>query len=49
LNISEQKRILLVGACLQCHSEEDGMIQNALIHGIEASLLRITDQCLLPK
>lgn len=49
LNISEQKRILLVGACLQCHSEEDSMIQNALIHGIEASLLRITDQCLLPK
>ena len=47
--IKEQKRILLVGACLQCHKEDSKVIRQTLKVGLDPVLLRVSKQCVLPK
>ena len=45
--VEEQKRILLVGACLSCHSETSEVMK-ASLYDFEKLLQKITKKCLLP-
>jgi len=47
-NLKEQKRILLVGACLTCHSENSKVMKNTLLKGLNPVLLQVNEQCILP-
>lgn len=47
-NLEEQKAILTVGACLQCHDAESKLMKSSLQSGIKPLLLRMSDQCKLP-
>ncbi|WP_117884679.1 hypothetical protein [Aureibaculum luteum] len=47
-NLKEQRNILLVGACLQCHAEDSKVMQQALIKGLDTMLLKINIACVLP-
>ncbi len=46
--IPEQKRILLIGSCLQCHDESSRVMQESLVNGIEPLLKRLSKSCVLP-
>lgn len=46
--VAEQKRILLVGACLTCHKEDSEVMKNSLLD-FEKVLSEITDECVVPK
>jgi hypothetical protein len=46
--VKEQKQLLLVGACLQCHKEDSQIIQESLIIGIQPLLDKISNNCILP-
>ena len=48
LNVDEQKQMLLVGACLQCHQDDSEVIQHTLEFGLEPILKKISDSCILP-
>jgi hypothetical protein len=45
--IEEQKRILLVGACLTCHDENSRIMKISLIE-FKDVLSKVTDNCVLP-
>ncbi|NWF89598.1 MAG: cytochrome bc complex cytochrome b subunit [Ignavibacteriaceae bacterium] len=45
--IDEQKRILLVGACLSCH-DENSKVMNESLHDFEKLLKRVSTKCVLP-
>lgn len=45
--VEEQKRILLVGACLTCHSENSSVMKRSLIE-FKDVLSKATDNCVLP-
>lgn len=45
--VAEQKRILLVGACLTCHDENSSIIRESLID-FKKVLQKITLECVLP-
>ncbi len=47
--LKEQKRILLVGACLQCHKEDSAIMQQTLSFGLDPQLLKLSKDCILPK
>ena len=47
-SVKEQKQLLLVGACLQCHKEDSNIMQNSLINGIEPLLKKLDKNCILP-
>ena len=47
--IKEQKRILLVGACFQCHKEDSNIMKQSLEFGLDPLLLKLSDECILPK
>ena len=47
-NVSEQKQILLVGACLQCHKDDSNVMQQTLEKGLDKVLLNVTKDCILP-
>ncbi len=47
--VKEQKRILLVGACLQCHEEKSEIMKETLIKGLDPVLKKISKQCILPE
>ncbi len=47
--IEEQKQLLLVGACLQCHKEDSKVMQQTLEVGLNPLLLKVTKSCILPK
>ena len=47
--VEQQKRILLVGACLQCHKDDSKLMQQTLYEGLDAVLKNISKQCILPK
>ncbi|MGB5434777.1 MAG: hypothetical protein WBM98_02720 [Maribacter sp.] len=47
LSIKEQQRMLLVGACLQCHSETSEVMQRSLIDFQEV-LNNLDSQCIVP-
>ncbi|MGQ9644336.1 MAG: hypothetical protein ACUVT3_10805, partial [Ignavibacterium sp.] len=46
-NIEEQKRILLVGACLTCHEENSKVMKESLID-FDKVLKKVSDKCILP-
>ena len=47
-NLKEQKRVLLVGACLTCHKESSYVMRESLLD-FEKLLKRISKNCVLPK
>ena len=47
-NLKEQKRILLVGACLECHKDNSKVMRQTLEMGLQPILNRITKACILP-
>jgi len=47
--VEEQKQILLVGACLECHKDNSNIMIKSLETGIEPLLLKIDKACVLPK
>ena len=47
--ISEQKQLLLVGACLHCHNDDSKIMQQTLEFGLDPILLKISKACILPK
>ncbi len=46
-NVDEQKRILLVGACLTCHDENSKVMKESLID-FENLLKKVSKKCVLP-
>ena len=46
--VDEQKQLLLVGACLQCHKEDSNIMQESLINGIQPLLKRLDEECVVP-
>lgn len=47
-NVEEQKRILLVGACLQCHKDNSKEMKQTLNLGLKMVLKRLSKSCVLP-
>jgi len=45
--VEEQKRILLVGACLTCHQEESEVIKTSLVN-FKNQLKKLSKKCVLP-
>ncbi len=45
--VEEQKRILLVGACLTCHQEESEVMKTSLVN-FENQLKKLSEKCILP-
>ncbi len=48
-SLKEQKRILLVGACLQCHKDDSNTMKLTLDIGLDKVLLKLSESCILPK
>ncbi|MCA0133165.1 cytochrome P450 [Winogradskyella alexanderae] len=48
-SVNEQKRLLLVGACLQCHKGNSEVMQKTLNIGIDSILPIINKACILPE
>ncbi len=47
--VKEQKRLLLVGSCLQCHAGNSEIMQQSLVDGIQPLLKKINKKrCILP-
>ncbi len=46
--VEEQKRLLLVGACLQCHKGSSKIIKQTLEFGIDSILKNISKECIIP-
>ena len=46
--LKEQKRLLLVGACLQCHKGNSNVMKQSLEFGLNPTLKKITKACVLP-
>lgn len=46
--VSEQKRILTVGACLQCHSDDSDVMKRSIIDGLPRVMKDLTKECILP-
>ncbi|VAW23246.1 Cytochrome c family protein [hydrothermal vent metagenome] len=46
--VNEQKQLLLVGSCLQCHKEDSKVMQQSLVDGIKPLLQKLTKKCILP-
>jgi len=47
-NLKEQKQMLLVGACLQCHKDNSKVMTQTLKSGLQPVLKKITKACVLP-
>ncbi len=47
-SLKEQKQLLLVGACLNCHKEDSKVMQRSLVEGIEPLLKSLNKKCILP-
>jgi len=47
-SVKEQKRLLLVGACLQCHKDNSTVMRRTLEIGIDSILKNINKECILP-
>jgi len=46
--VKEQKQLLLVGSCLECHTDDSKIMQQSLINGIEPLLKKLDKSCILP-
>jgi len=49
LNLQEQKTILTIGTCLQCHKSTSKVMQNALKDGLANQLKNLSNKCIIPK
>ena len=47
-SVEEQKELLLVGACLQCHNQDSDIMRQSLITGIQPLLKSLDKRCLMP-
>lgn len=47
-NVKEQQQLLLVGACLQCHTGASKVMQQSLQNGIAPLLKKLSKECVLP-
>ena len=47
--VKEQKQLLLVGACLECHSENSTIMQRSLEFGLDPLLVKLSMDCILPR
>jgi len=48
-NVTEQKRLLLVGACLQCHKDDSKVMKQTLKMGLNLTLKKMSKNCIIPK
>ena len=46
--VEEQKQLLLVGACLQCHKDNSTVMRQTLEFGIDSILKSISKECIVP-
>ena len=46
--VKEQKQLLLVGACLECHAEDSTVMKRSLEFGLDSLLLNLSEECILP-
>ncbi|GAA4951422.1 selenite/tellurite reduction operon c-type cytochrome ExtM [Algibacter agarivorans] len=47
-NVEEQKKLLFVGACLQCHDDNSNVMRQTLDLGLKFLLQNLSDSCVLP-
>ena len=47
-SVAEQKKLLLVGACLQCHKEDSKVMKQTLQFGMQSVVKKISASCVLP-
>ncbi len=47
-SVDEQKQLLLVGACLQCHNQDSKIMKQSLIKGIQPLMKNLDNQCVVP-
>ena len=47
-NVEEQKKLLFVGACLQCHDDNSKVMRQTLELGLKFTLQNLSDSCVLP-
>ncbi|NOR27917.1 MAG: hypothetical protein GQ540_05260 [Lutibacter sp.] len=47
-SVEEQKELLLVGSCLECHKDGSKIMQQSLINGIKPLLKKLDKSCILP-
>jgi hypothetical protein len=47
--VEEQKQILLVGACLQCHEDDSEVMIRTLEEGLAPVLKDVSEECILPE
>ncbi|MBL7471557.1 hypothetical protein [Robertkochia sediminum] len=48
-SVTEQKRMLFVGACLQCHEDDSKVMDQTLEFGLDAMLKKVAPDCILPE
>ncbi|TNJ42945.1 hypothetical protein KFZ70_16055 [Tamlana fucoidanivorans] len=48
-NLEEQKNILRVGACLQCHDYNSKVMKQSLRVGLSSMINKVSSSCVLPK
>lgn len=48
-SLEEQKQLLLVGTCLQCHNQDSKVLKQSLIKGIQPLLKNLDERCVLPQ
>ncbi len=47
-SVEEQKELLLVGTCLQCHKPDSKIMKQSLIKGIQPLLNSLDERCMIP-
>ena len=47
-SVEEQKQLLLVGACLQCHKQDSKIMQQSVVKGIQTLLNNLDERCVVP-
>ncbi|ULC58481.1 hypothetical protein MBM09_11175 [Flaviramulus sp. BrNp1-15] len=48
-NVEEQKKLLFVGACLQCHNDNSKVMRQTLDVGLKTTLKNLNEACVLPE
>ena len=46
--VEEQKSILTIGACLQCHDDNSEVMQRSIIKGLTSLIRNQSENCILP-
>ena len=48
LQLKNKNRLLLVGACLQCHKDNSKVMKRTLNFGLDSILKNISKECIIP-